>query len=224
LRAIGTVRRELDGRVPLIGFSGAPFTLASYAVEGGSSRDHAKVKGLMYEEPAVFDRLLGMLADRVGRYLKRQAEAGAQALQLFDSWAGALSPTDYERRVLPHSRRAIEIARSAGVPVIHFSTGTSGYLSLVAAAGADVLGVDWRVELDQARQAVGQAPVLQGNLDPVALTAPWAAVRAAADRVLASNGGRAGHVFNLGHGILPYTPPDNVARLVDYVHTATAHV
>jgi uroporphyrinogen decarboxylase len=217
LEAIRLVRRELEGRSPLIGFSGAPFTLASYAIEGGSSRNYERAKGLMWAEPAVWDRLMSLLAERVGRYLAAQAAAGAQALQLFDSWAGALSPGDYRRHVLPYSRRAIAIAREAGVPVIHFSTGTGAYLEAVDEAGGDVLGVDWRVDLAETRRRLGPHRPVQGNLDPVLLQGPWPQLRAAADEVLAGGGGL-GHVFNVGHGILPATPVDQVRRLIEHVH------
>lgn len=223
LAAIRLVRRELEGQCPLIGFSGAPFTLASYAIEGGASRNYERAKGLMWAEPAAWDRLMSLLAERVGRYLAAQAAAGAQALQLFDSWAGALSPGDYRRHVLPYSRRAIAIAREAGVPVIHFSTGTSAYLEAVAEAGGDVIGVDWRVGLADARRRLGPSRPVQGNLDPVLLQGPWPVLQAAADEVLAGGGGL-GHVFNLGHGILPTTPVDQVRRLVDHVHQASERI
>jgi len=223
LEAITLARRELDGRgVPLIGFSGAPFTLACYAIEGGTSRDQRRAKAVMLEDPAAWHELMSKLSEVSGHYLLAQARAGAQALQLFDSWAGALSPSDYRRHVLPYSRRAIEIARTAGVPVIHFGTGTAGLLVAMHAAGADVLGVDWRIDLDAARRLLGDGVPLQGNLDPVALLAPWERLRERVDDVVAQAGGRPGHVFNLGHGILPETPPDNVRRLVDHVHAVTS--
>jgi uroporphyrinogen decarboxylase len=221
LDAIRLVRAELDGRCPLIGFSGAPFTLASYAIEGGASRNYERAKGLMWADPAGWDRLMSLLAERIGRYLVAQAAAGAQALQLFDSWAGALSPADYRRHVLPYSRRVIEIARGSGVPVIHFSTGTGTYLEAVAEAGGDVIGLDWRVDLADARRRLGEERPVQGNLDPVLLQAPWPVLRGAADEILAAAAGRPGHVFNLGHGILPATPVDQVRRLTEHVHEAT---
>lgn len=221
LDAIRLVRAELDGRCPLIGFSGAPFTLASYAIEGGASRNYERAKGLMWADPAGWDRLMSLLAERIGRYLVAQAAAGAQALQLFDSWAGALSPADYRRHVLPYSRRVIEIARGSGVPVIHFSTGTGTYLEAVAEAGGDVIGLDWRVDLADARQRLGEERPVQGNLDPVLLQAPWPVLRGAADEILAAAAGRPGHVFNLGHGILPATPVDQVRRLTEHVHEVT---
>jgi len=221
LEAIRLVRRALEDRgLPLIGFSGAPFTLASYAIEGGSSRDFVRAKSLMMGEPALWAQLMEKLSEVVGHYLLAQARAGAQALQLFDSWVGALSPDDYLEAVLPYSRRAIEIARQAGVPIIHFGTNTSGMLNLLRAAGGDVIGVDWRIPLDVAWRQLGEGIAVQGNLDPVALLAPWPQLRERARRVLdaARLVGRPGHIFNLGHGILPETPVDNVRRLVDFVH------
>ena len=218
LEAIRLARRELEGRVPLIGFSGAPFTLASYAVEGGSSRNYTLAKGLMYEHPEAWHALMDKLAQVVGGYLVAQAEAGAQALQVFDSWAGALSPADYREFALPYTRRVVEMAQETGVPVINFSTGTSAMLSDVASAGGDVIGVDWRIGLDRAWDAVGDGVALQGNLDPVALLAPWPELARRADDVLHRAAGRPGHIFNLGHGILPSTPVENVAALTDYVH------
>ncbi len=221
LEAIRLVRRELDPRgIPLIGFSGAPFTLASYAVEGGGSRNRVEVKSLMMNRPDLWHLLMEKLAELAGRYLLAQAEAGAQVLQLFDSWVGELSPWEYERSVLPYSRRALEIAATSGVPVIHFGTNTGSMLELIHQAGGDVIGVDWRIELAEARRRLGDAVALQGNLDPVALFADWPALRERIDAVLRSAGGRPGYIFNLGHGILQETPVDNVRRLVDYVHEA----
>lgn len=218
LEAIRLARRELDGRLPLIGFSGAPFTLASYAIEGGSSRDYILTKTLMYGQPETWGELMDKLAQTVGGYLKAQAEAGAQALQVFDSWAGALGPADYRRYVLPHSRRAIQIARSGGVPVIHFSTGTAGTLELIKEAGGDVIGLDWRVGLADARRRLGGDVAVQGNLDPAALLAPLPELERSVADVLAQAAGRPGHVFNLGHGVLPPTPVAHVAALVEMVH------
>lgn len=222
LEAVRLTRGELEGRCPLIGFSGAPFTLASYAIEGGASRNYERAKGLMGEDPAAWDRLMSLLAERVGRYLAAQAAAGAQALQLFDSWAGALSPADYRRFVLPYSRQAIQIAARSGVPVIHFSTGTGAYLEAVTEAGGDVIGVDWRIDLAEAWRRIGGGRAIQGNLDPVLLQAPWPRLREAADAVLLAAGQRPGHIFNLGHGILPATSVDQVRRLVEHVHQASA--
>ena len=219
LDAIKLARHELDSRgIPLIGFSGAPFTLASYATEGGGSRNRVHVKSMMMSEPALWHALMGKLAEVAGHYLLAQAQAGAQVLQLFDSWVGELSPYDYEHSVLPYSRRAIEIARQAGVPIIHFGTNTGGMLPLIQAAGGDVIGVDWRMELPQAWALLGDSVAVQGNLDPVALFADWEALQARARHILDSVRGRPGHIFNLGHGILPHTPVDNVRRLVDFVH------
>ena len=218
LEAIRLARRELEGRLPLIGFSGAPFTLASYAIEGEGSRHFTLTKSLMYGEPRAWHSLMDKLADLVGDYLKAQAEAGAQVLQLFDSWAGALSPDDYRRFVLPYSQRAIETAQSAGVPVIHFSTETAGMLELIKEAGGDVIGVDWRVDLATAWRRLGDDVAIQGNLDPVALFAPLPELRRQVSGLLAQVGGRPGHIFNLGHGILPQTPVEHVAALAEMVH------
>lgn len=223
LDAIRLARRELDARgLPLIGFSGAPFTLASYAVEGGGSKNRARVKSLMLDHPALWDDLMSKLAEVAGHYLLAQAHAGAHALQLFDSWVGELSPWEYERSVLPYSRRALEIARQAGVPLIHFGTNTGGMLRSIQAAGGDVIGVDWRIELADAWAMLGEGAAVQGNLDPVALFAGWDALRPRVAHILDSVRGRPGHVFNLGHGILPETPVDTVRRLVDFVHEYTA--
>jgi uroporphyrinogen decarboxylase len=218
LEAIRLARRELDGKVPLIGFSGAPFTLASYLIEGGSSRHYLRTKGLMYEHPAAWHTLMDKLAQLVAGYLRAQAKAGAQALQLFDSWVGALSPGDYQEYVLPYSRQVIETARSTGVPVIHFGTNTNGMLELMKEAGGDVIGVDWRINLDDARRRLGYDVAIQGNLDPVALFAPLPEIERRAADVLQRAGGRPGHIFNLGHGILPQTPVEHVAALVEFVH------
>ncbi len=221
LEAIRLARAELDGRTPLIGFSGAPFTLACYAIEGGSSRNFIQAKSLMYTDPAAWHRLMERLAERVGRYMAAQVAAGAQAVQMFDSWVGALGPADYRAFVLPHSRRALALAAAAGAPVIHFGTGTAGFLPDFAAAGGDVVGVDWRVDLGDAWAQIGADRAIQGNLDPVTLFGPWRTARRAADAVLAHAAGRPGHVFNLGHGILPGTPVDHVKRLAEHIHAAT---
>ncbi len=219
LDAIRLARRELAGRgIPLIGFSGAPFTLAAYAIEGGGSKDYALAKRFMMTQPEAWHSLMEKLSAVVGDYLLAQAKAGAQVLQLFDSWVGALSPTDYHSHVLPYSQRAIQMARAAGVPVIHFGTDTSGMLELIQEAGGDVIGVDWRIDLDRAWARLGDGVAVQGNLDPIALLAPWEALKQRAQIVLDQAGGRPGHIFNLGHGILQQTPVDNVKRLVDFVH------
>ena len=221
LDAIRLTRNELASRgIPLIGFSGAPFTLASYAVEGGTSKNRIHLKGMMMGEPDTWHALMTKLSDVAGHYLLAQAQAGAQTLQLFDSWVGDLSPDDYEQYVMPYSQRVIEIARAGGVPIIHFGTNTNGMLELIRDAGGDVIGVDWRIRLDDARARLGDGVVIQGNLDPVALFAPWEALKARTQQVLDQADGS--HIFNLGHGILPKTPVDNVKRLVDFVHEYTS--
>ncbi len=219
LQAIRLARRELQGRgVPLIGFSGAPFTLACYAVEGGSSKDFTVAKSLMMGRPDLWRSLMGKLTGLVAGYLEAQAEAGAQALQLFDTWAGLLSPRDYAEFALPYNRSVVEQVAHKEVPIIYFSTGTDGMLELVVQSGADVIGIDWRVDLGEAWERLGPGVAVQGNLDPVALLAEWPELRRRAADVLESAGGRPGHVFNLGHGVLRDTPVDNVRRLVDLVH------
>lgn len=209
------------GDVPLIGFAGAPFTLASYMIEGGGSRDYVRTKTLMYTHPEAWHRLLGLLADLVRRYLGEQIAAGAAAVQLFDSWVGCLSPIDYRTYVLPHTRAAIAGLQERA-PVIHFGTGTTGLLPAMRETGAAVLGVDWRVNLDTAWDLIGHDRAIQGNLDPVTLFAPPAEIRSQARRILGLAGGRDGHIFNLGHGILPHTPVDHVRGLVDAVHELSA--
>ncbi len=222
LEAIRILRRELAGRVPLIGFSGAPFTLASYIVEGGGSRNYLHAKSLMYQEPAVWHALMDKIADVVIAYLNAQIEAGAQAVQVFDSWAGALSPGDYEAYVLPHSRKVIEgLATGSGaadVPVIHFAGNNGHLLELMAGAGGDVIGLDWRVNLDDAWRRLGYDVAVQGNLDPVALYAAPDEIRRRVKEIIDRAEGRWGHVFNLGHGILPTTPVEHAVALVDAVH------
>jgi uroporphyrinogen decarboxylase len=263
LEAIRILRRELDGRVPLIGFAGAPFTLASYLVEGRASRDMQLTKRLMYCDPAAWHTLMGRLADTVSAYLLAQIRAGAQAVQLFDSWVGALSPRDYREYVLPHSKKIFDALAPTGVPRIHFGTGTATLLEMMKEAGGDtsiggtsgtslcprhltgeavppkgpgalpsrdsgqapstpsgqvVIGIDWRVPLAEAWNRLGQVP-LQGNLDPAVLLATPAIVETQARQVLAQINGRRGHIFNLGHGVLPETPVENVERLVEVVHS-----
>jgi uroporphyrinogen decarboxylase len=219
--AVRLVRHALAGRVPLIGFAGAPFTLASYLVEGGPSRDYLHTKRLMYQEPAAWRRLMQILADAVARYLNGQIDAGVQAVQLFDSWVGVLSPDDYRAFVLPHTRAVIR-ALTPGTPVIHFGTGTAALLPAMREAGGDVIGLDWRVDLDTAWAAVGHDVAVQGNLDPAVLLASPAVIREGARRVLARASGRPGHIFNLGHGVLQQTPVDHVRALVDIVHEMSA--
>ncbi len=221
METLGLVRRELEGRTPVIGFAGAPYTLASYVVEGGHTRDYAHVKAFMLEDPATFARLMELLAEVVAGYLLAQIEAGAQAVQLFDSWVGWLAPYDYERLVLPHVRYVVDQVRGHGAPVIYFANGASGMLDLVGRAGADVYGVDWRVALDRAWEQLGDVAV-QGNLDPLALLGPPAAIEARVVDVLERAGGRPGHIFNLGHGLTPQVPPDHVKFLVDTVHRLSA--
>jgi len=207
-----------EGDVPLIGFAGAPFTLASYLIEGGPSKTHARTKSLMYSDPPTWSRLLDALADISLASLRAQVAAGAAAVQVFDSWAGALTPGDYRRFVLPASTRVFAGLADLGVPRVHFGVGTGELLGLFAEAGADVVGVDWRVPLDTARARLGPEVSVQGNLDPAVCLAPREAVEAAVADVLERNGGRPGHVFNLGHGVLPQTDPDALRRVVDQVH------
>jgi len=222
LEAIRLVRHELDGRLPLIGFAGAPFTLASYIVEGGHSRSYALVKGLMYTDQRTWDRLMEVVAETVSLYLLAQLEAGAQCLQLFDSWVGTLSPYDYEKYAAPYTRAVLSRVSGHGAPVIHFVNGASGMLPLVRAQGGDVVGVDWRIDLDRAWEEVGHDVPIQGNLDPVVLLGPTSAIEERVTDILRRAQGRPGHIFNLGHGILPQTPPDNVRFLVDAVHRLSA--
>jgi uroporphyrinogen decarboxylase len=219
LEAVRIVRRELGADQALVGFCGGPFTVAGYLVEGRPSRDFVRVKELMYREPSVWHALMDRLADGFAAYVAAQTAAGADVIQLFDSWVGALSVADYEEFVAPYSTR---ILAAVDVPTIHFGTGTMHLLPPMAAAGGDAIGLDWRVPLDQGWLAVGPDRAVQGNLDPAALLAPWPRIEAAAEDVLARAGGRPGHVFNLGHGVLPETNPDDLTRLVELVHTWTA--
>jgi uroporphyrinogen decarboxylase len=219
LEAIRLVRAELEPRgVPVIGFAGAPFTLASYAIEGGTSRDFTRTKAFMLSEPAAWKRLLTKLTTVQADYLLAQARAGAQALQVFDSWAGrALGREDYLRYVAPHNRELFSGAARAEVPVINFALGVGAYLPDAAACGGDVVGLDWQLPLDEAWRRVGVERPVQGNLDPSALLAPWRELEARIDDVLDRAAGRRGHVFNVGHGLVPQTPVDNVRRLVEHV-------
>ena len=221
LDAIRLARRALPADVPLIGFAGAPFTLASYAIEGGASRTFTKTKQFMYQAPTTWHLLLSKLADMVGHYLAAQARAGAQALQLFDSWVGCLSPDDYRTYVQQHSRRALALAAAAGgsVPLIHFGTGTATFLEDFASAGGDVISVDWRIPLDAAWARIGERAI-QGNLEPAALLAPAAERDRQVRDVLARARRRPGHIFNLGHGVLPETDVAAVRAVVDLVHGA----
>lgn len=215
VETVRLVRRELNGRVPLIGFAGAPFTLASYLIEGGASRTFLKTKQVMYREPQTWHTLMNKLADVVADYLHAQVAAGAQAVQVFDSWVGCLSPDDYREHVLPYSQKIFHLIDS--VPTIHFGTNTATLLPLMREAGGDVIGLDWRVPLEHGWQCLGDVAV-QGNLDPVALFAPRDELTKQVRDVLRRAAGRAGHIFNLGHGLLPETPVDNVRAVVDMVH------
>lgn len=208
------------GATPLIGFAGAPFTLASYLVEGGPSRTYLKTKAMMYGDPQLWHDLCSRLADITLTFLKVQAANGVSAVQLFDSWAGALSEADYREFVLPHSARVLSGLADAGIPRIHFGVGTAVLLKAMGEAGADVVGVDWRTPLDRAAALVGPGHSLQGNLDPAVLFAPWEVVEREARRVLAQGKAARGHVFNLGHGVLPETDPDVLTRLVELIHSA----
>lgn len=218
--AVGMLTAELGG-TPLIGFTGAPFTLASYLIEGGPSRTYERTKAMMYGEPELWADLVDRLADITVAFLRVQIEAGASAVQLFDSWAGALAPADYRRYVMPASAKVFDAVAGYGVPRIHFGVGTGELLGLMGDAGADVVGVDWRVPLDEAARRVGPGKALQGNLDPAVLFAPRAAVEAKVEEVLEAARGLPGHVFNLGHGVMPSTDPDALTRLVEYVHQRT---
>jgi uroporphyrinogen decarboxylase len=216
--AVSALVSEL-GPVPLIGFAGAPFTLASYLVEGGPSRDHARTKALMHGDPQLWHGLLGRLAEIASAFLRVQISAGAQAVQLFDSWAGALSRADYEAFVLPHSRAVLQPLAETGVPRIHFGVGTGELLSSMHAAGADAVGVDWRVPLDEASRRLGPGVAVQGNLDPALLLAEWPVVERAVRRVVAEGRAASGHIFNLGHGVLPDTDPDVLTRVAALIHS-----
>jgi uroporphyrinogen decarboxylase len=219
LESIRLLRKELS--VPLIGFAGAPFTLASYLVEGGPSRTHQRTKALMHADHVTWDALMRALVAIVLPHLRAQVDAGAQALQVFDSWVGAIDRDDYRRRVQPHMSALFSGLADLGVPVIHFGVGTGELLGEMAIAGGDVLGVDWRVPLDEAWDRVGHSRAIQGNLDPAVLAAPWETVERKTLEVLRRAGGRDGHVFNLGHGVLPGTDPGVLARLTDLVHAET---
>ena len=215
--AIRQTRRALKPDIPLIGFCGAPFTLASYMIEGGGSKNYIQTKRLMYDDAGAWHAMMALISRALPKYLNAQIEAGAQAVQLFDSWVGCLSPDDYREFVLPHTRNVIRNVKP-GVPVIHFGTGTATLLELMREAGGDVIGLDWRVRLDEGWQRVGQDVAIMGNLDPVVLFAKQDVLRAQAKRILDQAEGRAGHIFNLGHGILPETPVENVIALVEMVH------
>ncbi len=215
--AIALVRRQMGERVPVIGFVGAPFTLASYMIEGRGSRHYARTKGLMWEAPAVWQDLMEKAVEVLAPFAASQVAAGASAIQVFDSWVGALSPADYERFALPYSRDLIRRVQAEGVPVIHFGTGNGSYLELFRRAGGDVLGLDWRVDLGAAWDRVGPDVAVQGNLDPIALLAPLGELRTKVAAVLDAAAGRPGHIFNLGHGIIPETPVEHVRAVVRMV-------
>lgn len=216
--AIKLVRSEISGKMPLVGFSGAPFTLCSYMIEGGKSRDFTTTKLMMYQEPETWNKLMEKVVVVLIDYLKMQVKAGAQALQIFDSWVGCLNPGDYERYILPYTKRVFEGLKDCGVPVINFSTGTSTMLPLIHQAGGDVMGFDWRIHLDEARQQIGLETPVQGNMDPNILFAPIPLIKEKVLDVLRRAEGRPGHIFNLGHGILQHTPVDHVKAVVDMVH------
>lgn len=216
--AIRMVRSEISGKVPLIGFAGAPFTLCSYMVEGGKSREFKTTKMMMFETPDLWERLMDKVCVMLIDYLKMQVNAGAQALQIFDSWVGCLSPEDYSRYVLPHTKRVIDGLKDCGVPIINFSTGTSTMLDRVAKAGGDVISFDWRINLDDAWRQVGHDQPVQGNLDPVTLFAPLPVIKERVHDIMRRAEGRPGHIFNLGHGILQHTPVDHVKAVCDMVH------
>jgi len=221
LESIGQARSALAGEVPLIGFAGAPFTLASYAIEGGGSRHYVETKRLMYGDPETWHDLMGRLADAVAGFLVAQVAAGAQAVQLFDSWVGALSPDDYAEYAYPYTQRIFAALAGSGVPRIHFGTGATTLLPLMANAGCEVVGLDWRVHLDEGWAHAGHDKAVQGNLDPVVLFAPEHEIERRVLDIVKRADGRPGHIFNLGHGILPETPPEAVGFVADLVHRAT---
>jgi uroporphyrinogen decarboxylase len=219
--AIKLVRRELDGKTAVVGFAGGPFTVASYMIEGKPTKEFSRTKAMLHGEPELWNRLMATLTEVTISYLRAQVEAGAQMIQLFDSWAGALSVPAYEAMVLPHSRRILEAVAETGVPTIHFGTTTSHLLEAMARCGSDVISVDWRLPLDEAWRLIGDRGI-QGNLDPGVMLAPFDVVAREARQILALAGGRPGHIFNLGHGVLPETSSDLLRRLVELVHEETA--
>jgi uroporphyrinogen decarboxylase len=223
MESICIVRRELEGKIPLIGFSGAPFTLASYMIEGGHSRNYTLTKGLMYQNRPAWNLLMEKVSEVLIRYLNAQVRAGVQALQVFDSWVGCLTPGDYEEYVLPYSKRVMDGVNKS-VPLIHFATSSSTLLERMKQAGGNVIGVDWRVNLGEAWARIGYDVGIQGNLDPVVLLGPVNLIKKEVKRILDQAEGRPGHIFNLGHGILPNTPVDHVAALVDMVHEYSSQV
>jgi len=218
METIKLLRRELDPSVAVIGFSGAPFTLAGYLIEGKPSREFLATKTMMYAQPALWDALMIRLSGLVLDYLLAQVKAGAQVVQVFDSWVGCLSPADYRRYVLPHMAGIFSGLLRGGAPAIHFGTGAAGILSLMKEAGGDVIGLDWRVDLGEAWRMIGYDSGIQGNLDPALLLGPWPVIEDGARRLIEAAGGRPGHIFNLGHGVLPNTPVERLQRLVEFVH------
>lgn len=215
--AIKLLRKELEGRVPLIGFSGAPFTLASYIIEGGGSKNYLEMKKMMYGAPEIWHALMAKISEVVVRYLKAQIKAGAQAVQIFDSWVGALSPVDYKEYVLPHSKYVMDALKDEDVPVIHFANNASSFLEMVKEAGGDVIGLDWRINIDDAIRRLGDDVAVQGNIDPTILLAPPKVIEQRVKELLDRVGNRPGHIFNLGHGINKETPVENVIVLVEAV-------
>jgi uroporphyrinogen decarboxylase len=224
LESLQLVRSELDGNMSLIGFAGAPFTLASYAIEGGSSSHYLRAKDFMYRNRNAWDLLMKKLSETVLSLLKAQVRSGAQVVQIFDSWIGCLSPSDYKEFVFPHMRGIFQALKRENIPSIHFGTGSAGLLPLIAEAGGDVVGVDWRIPLDRAWDSIETGAGVQGNLDPALMLAPLDLLKRKAGEVLDSVRGRPGHIFNLGHGILPSTPEDSVRALADYVHEYSANL
>jgi uroporphyrinogen decarboxylase len=220
--AVSLVARHFGARLPVIGFCGAPFTLASYMIEGGSSRHYIKTKNLMYSQPQAWDELLGKLVAVTSAYARAQVDGGADVIQVFDSWVGCLSVEDYRHYVLPRTTQLIRSLKASGAPVIYFGTDTSTLLASIKETEADVIGLDWRIPLDEAWKRLGNDVAVQGNLDPVVLFADWKQVKASAARILDQAGGKPGHIFNLGHGILPETPVENVKALAEYVQEHSA--
>ena len=221
IEAISATKKLLNSRVPLIGFCGAPFTLASYLIEGHATRDFLKTKKLMYNDPKTWHLLMDKLSTSMGTYLRAQADAGVDAVQLFDSWVGCLSPADYRAYVLPYSKRVLNYIKDKAIPRIHFGTGTSAMLEEMKHAGGDVFSIDWRIPIDVAWRMLGYDVAIQGNLDPAVLLGDHDLIRARATDILTRTGNRPGHIFNLGHGILPETPQESAQQLVDFVHEHT---
>ena len=222
--SVRQVVQHFGNNLPVIGFCGAPFTLASYMIEGGGSRNYIEVKRMMYTQPQVFDELLGKLVDVLAEYTSEQVNAGADVLQIFDSWVGCLSVEDYRRYVLPRTTELIQRLKKTGVPVIYFGTDSTTLLTTMQTTGADVIGLDWRIPLDDGWRMMDYQPAVQGNLDPVLLFAEWPELKARAKAILDQANGRPGHIFNLGHGILPHTPVENVKNLARFVQEYSAEL